>query len=100
MEENKIKREDVPEVLRTALKAGKTNFVFIKKDGSRRAAVGTTNPDLIPLDLLGSQKTPEQSLEEQRSQGIVRYFDIEKEGWRSCKVENILEIEGMEVEEL
>ena len=48
MEENKIKREDVPEVLRTALKAGKTNFVFIKKDGSRRAAVGTLNLDDVP----------------------------------------------------
>ena len=96
----KLTSENVADVLREKLHQGEVNFVFKKKDGSRRAAVGTTNPDLIPLDLLGSQKTPEQSLEEQRSQGIVRYFDIEKEGWRSCKVENILEVGGEEVNEL
>lgn len=95
----KLTSENVADVLREKLQQGEVNFVFKKVDGSRRAAVGTTNPDLIPLDLLGSQKTPEQSLEEQRSQGIVRYFDIEKEGWRSCKVENILEVCGEEVEE-
>ena len=94
----KLTNENVADVLREKLQQGEVNFVFKKVDGSRRAAVGTTNPDLIPLDLLGSQKTPEQSLEEQRSQGIVRYFDIEKEGWRSCKVENILEVDGTEVE--
>jgi hypothetical protein len=94
----KLTSENVADVLREKLQQGEVNFVFKKVDGSRRAAVGTTNPDLIPLDLLGSQKTPEQSLEEQRSQGIVRYFDIEKEGWRSCKVENILEVDGTEVE--
>ena len=93
----KLTGENVADVLREKLHQGEVNFVFKKFDGSRRAAVGTTNPDLIPLDLLGSQKTPEQSLEEQRSQGIVRYFDIEKEGWRSCKVENILEVDGEEV---
>lgn len=93
----KLTSENVADVLREKLHQGEVNFVFKKKDGSRRAAVGTTNPDLIPLDLLGSQKTPEQSLEEQRSQGIVRYFDLEKEGWRSCKVENILEVDGEEV---
>lgn len=94
----KLTSENVADVLREKLQQGEVNFVFKRVDGSRRAAVGTTNPDLIPLDLLGSQKTPEQSLEEQRSQGIVRYFDIEKEGWRSCKVENILEVDGTEVE--
>ena len=95
----KLTSENVADVLREKLHQGEVNFVFKKVDGSRRAAVGTTNPDLIPLDLLGSQKTPEQSLEEQRSQGIVRYFDIEKEGWRSCKVENIINVDGEEVEE-
>lgn len=93
----KLTSENVADVLREKLQHGEVYFVFKKVDGSRRAAVGTTNPDLIPLDLLGSQKTPEQSLEEQKAQGIVRYFDIEKQSWRSCRVDSILEIEGMEV---
>lgn len=94
-----MKASNVADILREKLHDGEVKFVFKKKDGSRRAAVGTTNIDLIPLNCLGSQLTPEQSLEEQRNQGIVRYFDIEKQSWRSCKVENILEIEGKEVEE-
>lgn len=94
-----ITSPNVADVLREKLQQGETNFVFKKADGSRRAAVGTTNIDLIPGDMLGSHLTPEQSIEEQRMRGVVRYFDIEKQSWRSCKVENILEIEGMEVEE-
>jgi hypothetical protein len=93
----KLTNENVADVLREKLQQGEVNFVFKKVDGSRRAAVGTTNPDLIPLDLLGSQKTPEQSLEEQRLQGIVRYFDTEKQSWRSCKSNYIINVDGEEV---
>ena len=95
----KLTSQNVADVLREKLNDGEVKFVFKKADGSRRAAVGTTNIDLIPFDMLGSHLTPEQSLEEQRTRGVVRYFDIEKQSWRSCKVENILEIEGKEVEE-
>jgi len=95
MEENKIKREDVPEVLRTALKAGKTNFVFIKKDGSRRAAVGTLNLDDVP--------EADKQFKHSESERVERpdqtsYYDLEKSDWRCCKFDSVVEIEGKEVE--
>lgn len=95
MEENKIKREDVPEVLRTALKAGKTNFVFIKKDGSRRAAVGTLNLDDVP-DVDKQFKHSESERVERPDQ--TSYYDLEKSDWRCCKFDSVVEIEGKEVE--
>lgn len=95
MEENKIKREDVPEVLRTALKAGKTNFVFIKKDGSRRAAVGTLNLDDVP-DADKQFKHSESERVERPDQ--TSYYDLEKSDWRCCKFDSVVEIEGKEVE--
>ncbi len=95
MEENKIKREDVPEVLRTALKAGKTHFVFIKKDGSRRAAVGTLNLDDVP--------EADKQFKHSESEHVERpdqtsYYDLEKSDWRCCKFDSVVEIEGKEVE--
>lgn len=93
MEENKIRREDVADVLRTALKDGKTNFVFKKKDGSRRPAVGTLNFDIIPP--ADTQFKSEEQREERDDQ--VTYYDLEKNAWRCCKTENILEVEGREV---
>lgn len=95
MEENKIKREDVADVLRTALKAGKTNFVFIKKDGSRRAAVGTLNLDDVP--------EADEQFKHSESERVERpdqtsYYDLEKSDWRCCKFDSVVEIEGKEVE--
>lgn len=97
----KLTRENVADVLREKLLNGEVNFVFKKADSSRRAAVGTTNLDLVPQDLWPKDMTSvEESTEKQKDMGVVRFFDLEKGAWRSCKVENILEIEGMEVEEL
>ena len=89
-----IKRENVAEVLRTALKAGKTKFVFIKKDGSRRAAVGTLNLDEVPeVDKQFKRSEEEQVVREDQTS----YYDLEKMAWRCCKYGSIVEIEGMEV---
>ena len=96
-----INFENVADVLREKLHQGEVNFVFKKVDGSRRAAVGTTNLDLVPQDLWPKEMTSvEESVEKQKDMGVVRFFDCEKGAWRSCKVENILEVCGEEVNEL
>ena len=95
----KLNRENVADVLRERLHQGEVNFVFKKVDGSRRAAVGTTNLDLVPQDLWPKDMSGvEESDDKQKNMGVVRFFDCEKGAWRSCKVENILEVDGMEVE--
>lgn len=95
MEENKIRREDVADVLRTALKAGKTNFVFIKKDGSHRAAVGTLNLDDVPE---ADKQFKHSESEQVERPDQTSYYDLEKSGWRCCKFDSVVEIEGKEVE--
>ena len=97
----KLTSENVADVLREKLLNGEVNFVFKKAESSRRAAVGTTNLDLVPQVLWPKDMTSvEESTEKQKDSGVVRFFDLEKGAWRSCKVENILEIEGKEIEEL
>jgi hypothetical protein len=93
-----LTRENVADVLREKLLNGEVNFVFKKVDGSRRVAVGTTNIDLVPRDLWPKDMTSvEESTEKQKDSGVVRFFDLEKGAWRSCKVDNILEVDGEEV---
>lgn len=95
----KLTSENVADVLREKLLNGEVNFVFKKADSSRRAAVGTTNLDLVPQDLWPKDMTSvEESTEKQKDSGVVRFFDLEKVAWRSCKVDNILEVCGEEVE--
>jgi len=95
----KLNSENVADVLRERLHQGEVNFVFKKVDGSRRAAVGTTNLDLVPQDMWPKDMSGiEESDDKQKNMGVVRFFDCEKGAWRSCKVENILEVDGTEIE--
>lgn len=95
----KLTSENVADVLREKLQQGEVDFVFKKVDGSRRAAVGTTNLDLVPQDLWPKGMTSvEESNDKHKDMGVVRFFDCEKGAWRSCKVDNILNVDGTEVE--
>ncbi len=94
----KLTRKNVADVLREKLLNGEVNFVFKKTDSSRRAAVGTTNLDLVPQDLWPKDMTSvEESNEKQKDSGVVRFFDLEKGAWRSCKSNSIINVDGEEV---
>ena len=74
--------------LRNALKEGLVHFEFIKKDGTKRYARGTTSPDLIPTDDTPKNKrTPEQQAAYNRQ--TVTFYDIDKKGWRSMRIDSI-----------
>ena len=88
-----IKTSEAAAALREKLQQGKTNFVFKKKDGSKRNAIGTLDFDIIPTE--DTQFKSEQPREERDDQ--VTYYDLEKMAWRCCKTENILSIENEEV---
>ena len=76
--------------LRKALNEGVVLFEFIKKDGSHRHACGTTDPDLVPADNVPQGKrTPEQEAAFQRQ--TVAFYDIDKKGWRSMRIDTIWE---------
>ena len=88
-----IKSSEAAAALREKLQQGKTSFVFKKKDGSRRQAIGTLSFDLIPTE--DTKFKSDEPREERDDQ--VTYYDLEKMAWRCCKTENILEINGEEV---
>lgn len=89
----KLTSENVADVLREKLHQGKVKFVFKKKDGTRRPAVGTLNFDIIPpADTEFKSDTQREERDDQ-----VTYYDCEKMAWRCCKTENILEIDGKQI---
>lgn len=88
-----IKSTEAAAALREKLQQGETHFVFKKKDGSRREAVGTLSFDIIPVE--DTQFKSDERREERDDQ--VTYYDLEKMAWRCCKTENILEVDGEEV---
>ena len=72
--------------LRNALNEGLVHFEFIKKDGTKRYARGTTSPDLIPTDDTPKNKrTPEQQAAYNRQ--TVTFYDIDKKAWRSMRID-------------
>ena len=91
-----IKKSEVATKLRTLLQEGETHFVFIKKDGSRRHTFGTLNLDLVP-EADKQFKHHEEEKEERTDQ--ITFYDTEKFGWRTCKVDSVVEINGEIVEE-
>lgn len=94
----KLTNENVAGVLREKLLTETVNFVFRKKDGSRRAAVGTTNLVVIPQDQWPKDMGAE--IKAPKNDSVVTYYDMEKLSWRSCRADSILEIEGEEVEDV
>ena len=75
------------------LQEGLTEVVFTKVDGERRTIIGTTNIREM------KKSAPEQFQEKKEDKnevkrlpkpGIVRIFDVEKKGWRSFRVENMI----------
>ena len=64
------------------LKSGNAKFTFQKVDGSIRDMYCTLNPNVIP----GSPTEPTS----QAKPGILTIYDIEKDGWRSMRYENVI----------
>lgn len=63
--------------LRIALMLGVVKFEFRKVDGTIRAAVGTLSA--VPATKGGSS-----------AKGVFTYWDVQADGWRSAKIENLI----------
>ncbi|WQJ53924.1 MAG: hypothetical protein [Wendovervirus sonii] len=66
---------------------GTVEFDYVKKStGELRHAVGTFDTSIMPADASNftgkANYTPTQ----------IRYFDIEKQAWRSCLMDNLIAI--------
>lgn len=73
------------ETLKHQLQEGIVSFKYEKKDGTIREAKGTTKMDIVEEYV---RESPKQTTTKERkvNENQVRYFDIDKEQWRSfCK---------------
>lgn len=69
------------------LRNGKVSFKYTKKDGTERVAIGTLNNEYIE-----SESATPKGDNKFESDTIVRYYDINANGWRSFIFENLIEI--------
>lgn len=64
------------------------NFSFMKMDGTTRDAYGTLNEEALrknnalPKD--AGYDVPDD---------VVRYYDVDKDGWRSFRIENLISVD-------
>lgn len=70
--------------LRSALRAGATRFTFQKQDGEVREALGTLNNSLFQYEHKGTDRA--------ECPTVVKYFDLDKNAWRSFRAERILQV--------
>ena len=70
---------------KNALHKGIVEFEYKKKNGETRTAHGTLN-----IELMGEENTPKGTGYEVPD-NIIRYYDIDSNGWRSFIVENFVD---------
>ena len=66
----------------TAMKSGVVSFSFKKVDGSIREAQGTRHAAHITVDIKGTGQAAPYN--------ICKYFDIDKNAFRSYRIENLV----------
>ena len=75
--------------LREKLNSGVVSFSYKKTNGEWREAHGTRNPEGI--DLVGGEKPKGTGAEKE---GTIAYWDLDVEGWRSCREDKIIAVNG------
>jgi len=84
MEQTLNKKEFELTSFKSALHKGKVKFSYTKKDGTVREALGT-----LDNKIYGEENEPKGTGYTVPEYNI-RYFDLEKEGWRSFNADNLL----------
>lgn len=67
-----------------ALRQGEVEFVYNKKNGEERVAVGT-----LKMDIIGEDNTP-KGTGKPKADNVICYYDLNSEGWRSFIEENLV----------
>jgi hypothetical protein len=82
--------EKTVEQLEELLKKGSVKFKYVKvHTGEKREAYGTKNLDIVK-EKFGDDYLPKGNCNEVNDE-VVRYFDINSEGWRSFRKECFLD---------
>ena len=78
-----MKREEMVDALRSGIATVK----FTKVNGDERLMECTLKNDFIPADM--QPKDDDEGV--QRTLDVIRVYDVRAAGWRSFRVENVLE---------
>lgn len=81
------------ESFRDALSNGFARFIYRKKDGTIRTALGTRSSVLIPIDKLPKGDMSDGSATWEDSTETIPYFDLDKNEWRSFSVLNFISLD-------
>ena len=73
------------ESIKNLLHSGICKLTYTKIDGTTRRATGTLHLGLIPQESLPKIKDHQPEY----SEDIIRYYDIDSQGWRSFIVLNL-----------
>ena len=68
------------------LSDSKMKVVFIKKDGTIRVMICTTDMNSIPLEKHPTGK----GLQHESNQNIKKVYDLEKNAWRSFRIDSVI----------
>ena len=71
------------ETLIEQMQQGIVEFAYKKKDGSIRQARGTLSEEYINYEFKTDSARP-------RPEGLITYFDIDSDGWRSFYEQNLV----------
>jgi hypothetical protein len=82
-----MEKQDLAQELREKLNKGVVDFSYEKTNGEWREARGTRNPNGI--ETLGGEAPKGTGTEKA---GTIAYWDLNSEGWRSCKEDKIITI--------
>lgn len=74
--------------LLNALRNGTVNVTFTKKDGTERVMRCTLLQDMIP-----SEAWPTGDNKKKMPKDLVAVFDLEKDDWRSFRVDSVTAVE-------
>jgi hypothetical protein len=75
---------------KNALHKGKVKFSYTKKNGETREAIGTLN-----IGVMGEDNAPKGTGTWPVSDQIIRYYDINSQGWRSFGINNLVSWESI-----
>ena len=74
-------RQEIVDRLNTAVQ----EFKYTKVDGTERVARGTRNPDIVNEHYATPKGTGVEK------EGVITYYDLDKEAWRSFREESFVE---------
>lgn len=85
-----INTNTLAEQLVAKLRKNQVVFKYKKVNGEIREAYGTLN-----VKIIGEENQPHNNDKYQASDEVIRYYDLNSNGWRSFRIENLISVDDV-----